>query len=216
VIQVDHPLNAGRELVALVIRALELSDWPSVRVIPPGGSSPRGILGCVGAGLELAAQVKDNLCPEPKKIYVALGTGGTAVGLALGLALGGLGTETVAVTVASKFTGNEVFLRLLARRCLTYLAGVGQPVDFPRLRLKVAPSFIGSGYARPTAQAKEAVELAAGAGIALETTYTGKTFAALLADIRSGKESGPVMLLNTYGTIDHVQRPPLNITEDSS
>ena len=216
VIRVDQPLTAGRELLALGVSTIGSSGRGGICVIPPGGSSPRGILGCVGAGLELAAQVKNNECPEPKKIYVAFGTGGTAAGLALGVALGGLGTEVVAVTVASKFIGKEVFLRLLARRCLTYLARIGQRVVFPRLRLKVVPSFIGDGYARPTALALEAVELAAGAGIALETTYTGKAFAALLEDIRSGRESGPVMLLNTYGAIDHLQRPPLDPTEDAS
>ena len=52
----------------------------------PGASTPLGTLGHVSAGLELAAAMDD----EPDDVVVALGSGGTAVGLALGLRLGGM------------------------------------------------------------------------------------------------------------------------------
>ena len=62
-------------------------------VIPMGGSSWLGTVGFVAAGLELAAQIADGDVPRPDRLYVGAGTMGTAVGLALGLALAGLRTE---------------------------------------------------------------------------------------------------------------------------
>ena len=58
-------------------------------VIPTGGSSPLGDVGFVAAGFELADQVKSAKLPEPDVVYLPLGTGGSAVGLALGLAAAG-------------------------------------------------------------------------------------------------------------------------------
>ena len=69
-------------------------------LVPSGGSSWRGNLGFVSAGLELAAQVEAGALPEPAQLFVAVGTGGTAAGLALGLRLGGLATRIVAVRVS--------------------------------------------------------------------------------------------------------------------
>ncbi len=40
-----------------------------------------GTIGYVNAGLELKAQIDEGLLPEPDKIYVPMGTMGTAVGL---------------------------------------------------------------------------------------------------------------------------------------
>ncbi|WP_299983616.1 hypothetical protein [Desulfobacula sp.] len=50
-------------------------------IIWPGGSAPMGTIGYVNAGLELKAQIDEGLLPEPDKIYVPMGTMGTAVGL---------------------------------------------------------------------------------------------------------------------------------------
>ena len=52
----------------------------------PGASTPLGTLGYVSAGLELVAGFEG---PEPDAVVAPLGSGGTTVGLALGLALAG-------------------------------------------------------------------------------------------------------------------------------
>ena len=62
-------------------------------VLPAGGSSPVGTLGYVEGAFELAAQVQDGALPEPSHVVTALGSGGTAAGLALGLRLAGLRTR---------------------------------------------------------------------------------------------------------------------------
>ena len=59
-------------------------------LVTPGGSTPVGVLGYVGAGLELVEGFAAEGWDEPDDIYVALGSGGSAIGLALGLALGRL------------------------------------------------------------------------------------------------------------------------------
>ena len=53
-------------------------------VLRPGGSSPLGCVGYVEAAAELAEQVRAGDLPAPSHIVVALGSGGTAAGLAAG------------------------------------------------------------------------------------------------------------------------------------
>jgi D-cysteine desulfhydrase len=184
-----------RRLAAQIIRGR------GITVIPPGGSSPLGTLGYVGAGLELADQIGRGDCPEPSSIYLALGTGGTAVGLALGLALAGIAAKVVAVRVATRLVGNAAYLRILAERT-SRLAGVGRA---PAMNLEVRHEFSGAGYGRETEACREAMERSRGCGLPLEPTYTGKALAALLADARSGRARGIVMFLDTYGPMDDVE-----------
>jgi len=51
------------------------------------GANPVGAIGHVGAALELAQQIKHRLLPEPKNIFLALGSGCTTAGLILGIGL---------------------------------------------------------------------------------------------------------------------------------
>src|SRR5207248_9715255 len=55
----------------------------------PGASTPLGTLGYVSAGLELATAFDGADWPRPHVVVVPLGSGGTAVGTALGLTLAG-------------------------------------------------------------------------------------------------------------------------------
>ena len=91
-----------RTLVGAVLRTLAVTLLPRGArpyVIPPGASMPLGTLGYVNAGLELAAQVAAGELPEPARIYVALGSGGTTAGLLLGLRLAGLRSQLCPVMV---------------------------------------------------------------------------------------------------------------------
>eukprot|EP00729_Bicosta_minor_P000800 gene800-4739_t len=67
--------------------------------IPAGGSSPLGNVGFVNAALELEEQISAGLLPAPDAIYIAMGSMGSAVGLAIGLAAVGLGLHTRVVAV---------------------------------------------------------------------------------------------------------------------
>jgi 1-aminocyclopropane-1-carboxylate deaminase/D-cysteine desulfhydrase-like pyridoxal-dependent ACC family enzyme len=195
----------GRSAAAIV---LELARrHASSTIVPLGGSSPLGALGYVNAGLEIAEQVGAGSCPRPDAIYTPLGTGGTAAGLALGLTLAGFETEVVAVRVASRITGNERYLSLLAERTHRLLKRLGYRGTLPPLNLRVVHDAIGRGYGLPTAAGERAVELAREIGLPCETTYTGKALAALLAETARASGRRVRMFLDTYGPIDDLVDP---------
>src|SRR5206468_10241196 len=74
----------------------------------PGATSPLGILGYVSAALELVDAFEREEWPVPDEVVVALGSGGSAVGLELGLQLGGWrSTTVVAVRVADAIVTNR-------------------------------------------------------------------------------------------------------------
>ncbi|MHB1225558.1 MAG: pyridoxal-phosphate dependent enzyme, partial [Gemmatimonadaceae bacterium] len=132
-----HTLNPSARAVAAAITAncdrapvlaaplalLRLGGWRAgarlrgrdVCLVPFGGSAPAGIAGHVEAALELAAQVRAGLLPEPRRIVLPVGSGGTAAGLALGLAGAGLAPEGVGVRVGPRLGLTPRRLRGLAR-----------------------------------------------------------------------------------------------------
>jgi len=170
-------------------------------VIPPGGSSPLGTLGYVRAGLELARQVSRGECPEPARIFLPLGSGGTAAGLALGLALAGMETSVIAVRVATVAAGNLAHLRLLARRTHRLLCRDPGDLAGP-MNLRILHGFAGAGYGHPTDEGAAAMVRAE--GITLDPTYTAKAMAAMLHHLETAEPAGPTMFLDTYGPMEDV------------
>jgi D-cysteine desulfhydrase len=186
-------------------RALALRGGPhgAYYRVPGGGSSALGAVGFVNAGLELAAQVRAGVMPAPDKIYLALGTMGTAAGLALGLAAAGLQTRLVLVRVVREDIASPQRFRALYQGAarLLHRADPRFPLlPLERGRIEVRHDFIGPGYARFTTAGMAALrEARAAFDIGLEGTYTGKAFAALLADLRAGRLAGQQALFwNTY------------------
>jgi D-cysteine desulfhydrase len=174
-------------------------------VIPMGGSSWLGTLGFVSAGLELAAQVRRGEIPAPDSLYVANGTMGTAAGLALGLALAGLGTEVQAIRVTAEFVANRTAMRRLMQKTAALMHHVdpGVPGDLAdRARYRFRDEFFAGGYAQSNAATDAAVARARDElGLRLESTYTGKAMAALLSDLHSGRLDGrSVLFWNTYNS----------------
>jgi D-cysteine desulfhydrase len=195
-------IHYGGSVAGAALRTLGLlARHPRASIIATGGSSPVGVLGFVDAGLELAEQVQRGELPEPECAYIALGTGGSVAGLAVGMAIAGLGTRVVGVLVTDRglLEPSPARLERLARRTAALLARSGAPLQAGRLQfhMEIEPGYRGDGYGHPTEAGAAAVRLAAEqAGLRLETTYTGKALAALL-----GRESGrgaPVLFWNTY------------------
>jgi len=176
-------------------------------VIPSGGSSPLGTVGFVNAAFELRDQLKAGNLPEPDILFVALGTGGTAAGLMLGLKAAGLKTRVAAVRVVSPVVD-------FTKRCLELVKKTNELLrsydpSFPGIPFSaedftVRDDFCGPGYAVFTEEGREAIEFAARhTGLKLEGTYTGKTFAALSADARRGVLTDRTVLFwNTYNSYD--------------
>lgn len=164
-----------------------------------GGSTPLGCLGFVNAGLELAQQLRQQSLPIPDRIYLALGTVGTAAGLLLGIRLAGLPTGMVAVRVVREDIASPRRFRDLIQGTEQMLDCAGSCGDeVPEIRHE----FIGPGYARFTTEGVAAMGVAhRSLGLKLEGTYTGKAFAALLHDCRQGRlENENVLFWNTYNS----------------
>jgi len=186
---------AARPLVPLCISAARLR--PGCRVVGPGGSSPLGTLGYVSAALELQDQIEAGLLPCPDEIVIALGSGGSAAGLALGCALAGLRCRIVGVGVVERVLTNETLVRVLIRRTRRLLE-----LDAPPPRLEVVHGYLGRCYGDPTPAAEEARKLAADSdGLRLETTYTAKAMAALIDRCRR-RPGSTILYWNTHNSRD--------------
>jgi len=178
-------------------------DKVAPKVVPAGGSSSLGMIGYVNAGLELAEQISEGDCPRPDALYVALGSGGTAVGLQAGLALAGMDVKVVSVLVVEGRYMSAAKLARKQRQLASFLAarGLSLPVSREALSTRVREEFFGPGYGEPTSESEEAREIAETQGDAfLDAAYTSKGFAALLADARAGAlRDRHVVFWHTYG-----------------
>ena len=188
-------------------------------VIPMGGSSWLGTVGFVNAGLELAAQLDAQGLAVPARVYVANGTMGTAAGLCLGLALAGLRTEVHAVRVTDETLSSPAALQRLITKtaALMHALDPAFPADIAAaIRLKFRDEFFAGGYARSNAATDAAVAIAQDQlGLTLESTYTGKAMAALLADARDSLAADETVLFwNTYNSrpLPEVPAEPLDPT----
>jgi D-cysteine desulfhydrase len=165
-------------------------------LITPGGSTPIGVLGYVGAGLELVGGFELNGWPEPDEVVVALGSGGSSVGLAIGLAMGGWRRATVvAVRVADAIVTNTPVLRGIETGVRSLLAIGG--VRPPAARWRIDTRWFGDGYGHPTVAGAAAAERAAELGLHSEPTYTAKALAAAFSLEDAGRN---VVFLQTLAS----------------
>ena len=182
-------------------RTLAMLPWLMARhgrayLVPPGGSSPMGTRGFVEAALELGAQVREGSLPEPETVWCALGSGGTAAGLALGLRMAGLRTKVRAVHVNDGLRLDERTVTRLARRAA---ASLGEDAALNELR--VVHGYLGDGYGHGTPEAARAISRAREAeGLALDPVYTGKAMAAALDHVERG-DAGPALYWHTYNAV---------------
>ncbi|ADB52441.1 1-aminocyclopropane-1-carboxylate deaminase/D-cysteine desulfhydrase [Conexibacter woesei] len=173
-------------------------------VLPAGGSSPVGTLGYVEVALELAAQVRDGALPAPSHVVTAVGTGGTAAGLLLGLRIAGLPTRVVGVVVNDRLRLDARTIAGLARRTARLLRRRGAALPrfpFAEDDVLLVRDWLGRSYGHATPEGERAQALAASrAGLALEPVYTAKAMAALLALNAADRfGAGPLLFLHTDG-----------------
>jgi D-cysteine desulfhydrase len=172
--------------------------------VGPGGSSPLGVVGSMGLGLELAQDVHAGRMPAPDRVVVPLGSGGTAAGLALGLALGGLSAEVVAVRVVPWLLAGPLSLRVLVARARALLRREGLLVPSP-VPIRVRGDQYGDGYGHPSAAGEAATVIAAAHGLTLEPTYSAKAFAAALDE---AERPGRTLFVATASSIPDPNEPP--------
>ena len=144
--------------------------------IAGGGAEPRAVLGHVLATLEVATQLEGSV----DAIVVPLGTGGTAAGIALGVAWLGWSTTVIGVRVAPRLVANRWRTRRLARQAAATLRRAGIECSVPRaaIRIRVVDA-MGKGYGYPTPAGEAARVLAAEHNVRLDPTYGAKAFSYL-------------------------------------
>lgn len=170
--------HAARHAALVPLHVLRLLG-ASTRFVTAGGSSVPGSAGYVDGARELAAQLAASGAPAPDEVVVALGSGGTAAGLLVGLAEARLPTRVVAVRVVPAPFGSRISVLALALRLARRL---GIRTSWRELagRLVVDASWLGPGYGVPSGREGPAHAVAAAHGLALDPAYTAKTLAAAL------------------------------------
>jgi D-cysteine desulfhydrase len=190
---------------AMAWRARSLAGDGGRHYIPPGGSSPTGILGHVNAGLELAGQIADGQMPPPTHVVLPFGTGGTAAGLALGLGIAGVRTTIVAARVAPRIIANHYRVQSLIRRTRRLIRRAGyEKESLPAVPVVIDHSAYAGEYGRPSpagaiaaSRLSDAVMDAGAPTLLLDATYAAKAgaVALALATSRGAGASGRRVLL---------------------
>ncbi|HVX39745.1 MAG TPA: pyridoxal-phosphate dependent enzyme [Gemmatimonadaceae bacterium] len=153
------------------------------RWVAAGGSTPRGILGHVNAGLEFAEQLRAGALPMPASVVLPLGTGGTMAGLALAFAIAELPVRVVGARVVPRIVGRVHRVHRLANATARLIERTtGERVARPRAELlDVVHDFYGGAYGRETAVVRDAASaMRSASGVVLDSTYSGKAFALAL------------------------------------
>jgi D-cysteine desulfhydrase len=205
--------NAPRTVVTALLLLLRYASWRGGKLpylLLPGGSTAMGTVGYVNGALELAEQVATGELPEPENVVVALGSGGTAAGLVLGLRLAGLKTHVVAIRISDKLPLTPETVAGLANRAARLMRKKGAGLSSAKIEpasITVLSDWLGQGYGYPTPEGKRAQELLQEKeDFALDLTYTAKTMAALLALLEDGRlGEGPTLYWHTYNALP----PPL-------
>ena len=167
---------------------------------PGGGSNSISALGYVRCALELDTQLSSSGLDEAI-IVTANGSNGTHAGLLAGFkALGRLPHQLRAFTVLATAESSRNSTLAMANGTLELL-GANDRLDIDDVR--IAGDQRGEGYGLVTDSMVEAVRLMASCeGLLLDPVYSGKAFAGLIGDVRSGlyPADSSVVFLMTGGT----------------
>jgi 1-aminocyclopropane-1-carboxylate deaminase/D-cysteine desulfhydrase-like pyridoxal-dependent ACC family enzyme len=159
-----RPVNEYADMQREIVEELRRSGRRPY-VIPVGGSDSVGDLGYVRCAAEIASKL-----PTVRRVWCAVGSGGTAAGLLAGF---GGGVEIVGVPVADPDM-EDTIIELYGDVCQV----IRQDIAVPSLRL--VTSFAGR-YGEGDPRVYEAIALAARQeGILLDPVYAGRAFAAMI------------------------------------
>jgi D-cysteine desulfhydrase len=171
--------------------------------IYPGGSSKRGILGYLNAGMEIYEQTKGNSDPSLDALFVACGTGGTFAGLLLAKKLFRHPWDIYGVRVTPR---NIVSREKVAEEVNTTVRWLHHlEPSLPLIRMSprevaLVEDYLGRGYGAHTKEGEEAVTLLREKeNLRLENTYTGKAMAALFDYARENQKRN-ILFINTFSS----------------
>jgi D-cysteine desulfhydrase len=185
-------VDAGLEEVAAKLTAEGRHPY----VIPRGGASAVGAVGYALAAAELADQLA-SAGLGAATLLLATGSCGTQAGLVAGTPLGG-GFQVVGVPVSRPPEECTERIARLATGCAERL---GSDRVFTVADVHLLGGYMGPGYGMASPEGDEAAVLVARTeGLVLDPVFTAKAMAALVAESRAGRLTGPVVFLHTGGT----------------
>jgi 1-aminocyclopropane-1-carboxylate deaminase/D-cysteine desulfhydrase-like pyridoxal-dependent ACC family enzyme len=217
-LQNDAAVGVSIKLLSEINRTTK----PSVEgYIDPGGSSPLSILGHVEAAMELARQIESRSCAldrYPDYVFLPIGTGGTAMGLALGFYLLGWPTRVVSTCsqdkgFLAKFLVNGdigapfdiAHARNLLEESLRWVRKLGlvddatTPDEILKGRFLYDNETWLPGYGKMSESVARLARLAGDHGLALDGTFSAKAFKTLVNYAQGGVLNGQrVLFWNTY------------------
>lgn len=194
VVQAGDDLNAAMQSFADELKAEGRKGY----VIPGGGSNPLGALGYVVCGHEIVAQSLE-LGVAFDRVLVASGSCGTHSGLLVGLQSVNFDAPLTGINVRRKREEQEGNVLKLA-------LGVADLLALPapkRETVTALDEWVGPGYALPTDEMIEAVQMLARLeGVLLDPVYSGKAMAGLIGLVRRGeiKKGERVVFVHTGGS----------------
>jgi 1-aminocyclopropane-1-carboxylate deaminase/D-cysteine desulfhydrase-like pyridoxal-dependent ACC family enzyme len=166
--------------------------------IPLGASTPLGAMAYARAVAELVGQV-----PAPDVIVHASSSGGTQAGLIAGCTLLDLPTRVLGISADDPAPALQAVVGDLISGIDAALGCAGR-LSAAAPRAEVDDSFVGEGYGIPTPASREALERAARTeALFLDTTYTAKAMAGLVARVRAGsfRPDQTVLFWHTGGQV---------------
>ena len=167
--------------------------------IPMGGANEYGTLGYVNAMVELAEQMEEADL-QFDYMYHSTGSGGTMAGLMAGRNLLGLDMQIHSITAMDV---DEKYAARASRNANGALELIGADVSVSEDDFIIDQNHYGPGYECPSDEATEAIKLLARKeGILVDPVYSGKAFAGLIADVRSGRipAGSKVLFVHTGGS----------------
>ncbi len=195
---------------ALELRAAELEkEGHKAYVIPLSNAhTPYGALGYVDGAEELIGQLQ-TLNIEPTRFFVPSGSASTHTGFLLGARASGCAAPVQGVCVRRDADSQK---QRVATKLQSVIAVLDVDIDIPETEILCDDSMLAPGYGLPNDATVDAIRyLARREGILLDPTYSGKTFAVLLALLRQGEFAADdnVVFLHTGGTASLFAYPEL-------
>jgi len=201
--------EAGADL-ALEQRAAELAkEGRKAYVIPLSNAhTPYGALGYVDGAEELVGQLQA-LAIEPTCFIVPSGSASTHSGFLLGARASGCAAPVHGICVRRDAVSQK---QRVGTKLQAVIDVIGADIEIPDTEILCDDSMLAPGYGLPSEATVEAIKyLARREGILLDPTYSGKTFAALLAMLRQGdfKADDNLVFLHTGGAASLFAYPEL-------
>jgi D-cysteine desulfhydrase len=196
--QAGIPYEDQLDLAVKRVRSQYEADGEIVYFIPMGGSGEVGVPGYYDCAMELARQTSD-LGISPCKLFVAVGSMGTYMGLFTGIRNEGLDLSLEGIAIAP-------FYKDPAGHALEYYEKVKKYYNLKSEAtlsdFHISNEYTFGAYNNPVVEVREAVYyMARKEGILLDPCYTGKAFCGLLDLVKKGEivQGETVVFLHTGG-----------------